>query len=314
MILADEMAAIEEKLKQQASRKELAFYQRLTGHPLPYPGDDKLMDIEQVCLSALCTGAPNKTDLVERFRRSKPIKGLHYANNLIELAAFAIHDRDSEADHLKSFCSTCSARDHLILNQLFPGVCTLRPSSTRPVDIIATWLDDGSSPDDWKPVFLDALQSANDLLDLYVIRQGYVHLWECHPSTEQRRDLQYLGGQLDRAINRIKVRSNRRFNAIASVAMVAGSAVIAYFSVRRWDVAEPIIWAFTFGIFVAGILMLLLFGRRLEKVYTMLEQTRENRAQAALRKAGLDEETIRKVTTKYIAADADASVQKLTRP
>jgi hypothetical protein len=116
MILADEIAAIEEKLKQQASRKELALYQELIGQPLPYPVDDELSDIEEVCLSAFCIGVPNKTDLVERFRRSKAIKGIHYTKNLVELAAFVIYDRDSEADHLRSFCSRSSARDQLILN------------------------------------------------------------------------------------------------------------------------------------------------------------------------------------------------------
>jgi hypothetical protein len=310
MILADELAATEEKLKQQASRKELALYRKLIGNPLPYPGDDKLNDIEQICLSAF-TGTPNKTDLVDRLRRSKPIKGIHYANNLVELAAFATYDREAETDHLKSFCSTSSARDRLILNQLFPGVCTSPPATTRAVDIIATWIDDGSFPQDWKSVFLDAMQNANDLLDLYVIREGYTQLWECHPSTEQWRDLQYISGQLDRAISHIKMRSNRRFNAIASVTMVAGSAVTAYFAVRRWDVAEPVIWAFTFGIFVVGVLGLLLFGRQLDKVHIMLEQMRENRARAALRKVGLDVETIRKVTTKYMGADADVPARKL---
>lgn len=314
MILADEVAAIEEKLQQQASRKELALYQRLIGNPQPYPEDNKLTDIEQVCLSAFCTGAPNKTDLVECLRRSKPIKGMHYANNLVELAAFAIYDRDSEADHLKSFCSTSSTRDHLILNQLFPDVCTSRPPPTRAVDIIATWLDDSSFPDDWKSVFVNAMQNVNDILDLYVIRQGYIHLWECHPSTEQRRDLQYLGGQLDRAISRIKARSNRRFNAIASGAMVAGSVVIAYSAVSRWDVAEPAIWVCTFGILVVGVLKLLHFREQLPLVHIILEQMRENRAQAALRKVGLDVETIRKVTTKYMGANADVPARKLTMP
>ena len=265
-------------------------------------------------MSAFCIGTPNKSDLIERFRRTKPIKGIHYTNNLVELIAFAIYDRDSEANHLKSFCSSGSARDHLILNRLFPGICTSQPSITRGVDIIATWLNDSSFPDDWKPVFVDAVQNANDLLDLFVIRQGYMDLWECHPSTEQRRDLQYLSGQLDRAISHIMRRSNRRFNAIASVAMVAGSAVTAYFAVRRWDVAEPVIWAFTFGIFVVGVLGFLLFGRQLDKVNIMLEQMRENRAQAGLSKTGLDVEKIQKVTTKYMGAESDVSVRKLTRP
>jgi hypothetical protein len=298
MILSDELAAIEEKLKLQASWKELALYQRLIGNPLPYPGDDKLMDIEQICLSAFCTDAPNKTDLVERFQRSKPIKGIHYANNLVELAAFAIYEREAEADHLKSFCSTSAARDYLILNRLFPGVCTSQYSTTRAVDIIATWLDDGSFPQDWQSVFLDAIQDANDLLDLYVIRRGYMHLWECHPSTEQRRDLQYLSGQLERAISHVKVRSNWWFNAIASGAIGTSFAVVAIFAVRRWDVAEPLIWA-SGGIGVVVVLVLRLFGRQLDKVH-ILEQRRENRAQAALRKVGLDVETIRKVITKYI--------------
>jgi hypothetical protein len=314
MNFADEVAAIEERLKQKASRKELALYQKLIGNPMPYPGDDKLIDIEQVCLSAFCTDAPHKTDVVERLRRKKPIKGIHYANNLVELLAFAIYDREAEADHLKSFCSISSARDYLILNHLFPDICTSQPSIGRSIDIIATWLDDRNFPDDWKSVFIDAMQNANDLLDLYVIRLGYMDVLEYHPSTQQRRDLQYLSGQLDRAISRIKGRSNRRFNAMASVAMYLGSAMIAYFAVRHWDIAEPVIWVFSFGIIVVGVQMLLVFGRQLNKVHMILEQTRENRAQTALRKAGLDEETIRKVTTKYMTADAYVHVRKLTRP
>lgn len=313
MIIADELAAIEEKLKRQASKKELALHQRLIGNPLLYPGDDKLNDIEQVCLSAFCTGAPNKTDLVELFRRSKPIKGIHYANNLVELAAFALYDREAEADHLKSFCSISSARDHLILNQLFPGVCTSQPSTTRAVDTIATWLEDVSFPGDWKPVLLDAMQNADDLLDLYVIRHGYMHLWERHPSTEQTQDLQYLSGQLERAINYIKVRSNRWFNAIAVTIIVVVFVAIAYFAIRHWDVAEPLIWVFTVGIGVVVVLVLLLFGRQLDKVH-ILEQARENKAGAVLRKAGLDVETIPKVTTRYRGADTDMSIRKLTRP
>jgi hypothetical protein len=68
MILADKVAAIEEKLQLQASRKELALYQKLIGNPLPYPGDNKLTDIEQVCLSAFCTGAPIEFCISKRKR------------------------------------------------------------------------------------------------------------------------------------------------------------------------------------------------------------------------------------------------------
>jgi hypothetical protein len=110
------------------------------------------------------------------------------------------------------------------------------------------------------------------------------------------------------------MQSNKRFNAIASVAMIAGSVVIAYSAIHRWDVAEPVIWTCTFGIFVLGVLGFLLHGRQLDKVHIRLEQMRENRARAALCRAGLDVETIRKITTKYIGADADVSSRKLTRP
>ena len=306
MILANEVAAIEDKLKQQASRKERALYQRLISDPLPYPYHDKLNDIEQVCLSAFCTDAPNKIDLVERFRRRKPIKGIHYANNIVELAAFALYDCNSEADHLKSFCSSCSARDHLILNQLFPGVCTSRPSTTSAIDTIALWLENGSFPSDWGPVLLDAIQNANDLLDLYVLRNGYMHLWEHHPSTEQTRDLRHLSNQLQRVISHIEGRSSWWFNTIAATIIVVVFAGIAYFAIRHWDVAEPVIWASTVGVGVVVFLMLLFFGMQLDKVH-MIEQAREKRARTALRKAGLDIERIGNITRKYMEAGADIS-------
>lgn len=304
MILADEIAAKEENLKKRASKKELALYHILIGNPLPYPGDDKLMNIEQVCLSAFCSSAPNKIDLVEHSRRTKPIKGIHYTNNLVELAAFAIYDREFEADHLKSFCSTSSARDHFILNQLFPRICTSRPSTTKAIDTIALWLEDRSFPCDWKPVFLDALQNANELLDLHVIRQGYMYLLDHHPSYEQTRDLQYLSDQLQGSIKYIKSRSNRWFNAIAITITGIVFPVIAYFAISYWDVAEPVIWVITVGVGIGLVLLILLFGKQFDKVH-ILVQARETEEQTALRKAGLDEETIRNVTMKYMQNVAD---------
>jgi hypothetical protein len=312
MILADELASIEEKLKQQASKKELALYLRLIGNSLPYPGDDELNDIEQVCLSAFCSGAPNKLDLIERFRRSKPIKGIHYANNLVELAAFATHAREAEADHLKSFCATSSARDCLILNHLFPGVCSSLPSASRAVDLVATWLDKDSFPDDWQSPFLDAMQNANDLLDLYVLRRSYIHLWMCHSSTEQVRGLQYLGSQLERVMTYIKGRSNRRFNTITVTIIIVVFVLIAYFAIRNWEIAESLIWVFTVGIGLVVFLVLVLFGKRLDKVH-IVEQMRASWAQAALLKLGLDAEAIQKVMTKYAGTDTDGDIQKLKK-
>jgi hypothetical protein len=157
------------------------------------------------------------------------------------------------------------------------------------------------------------MQNVNDLLDLYVLRRGYMYLWEHHPSTEQARDLQDLSEQLQRVISYIKGRSNRLFNAIATAIMVVVFAVIAYFAIRHWDVAEPVIWTSTVGVGVGVLLVLLLFGKKLDKV-DLLEQARERRAQRVLRKAGLDVEIIRKVTTKYLEPGAEVGVPRYQDP
>jgi len=133
-----------------------------------------------------------------------------------------------------------------------------------------------------------------------------MHPLEHHPFIEQAQDLQYLIDQLQRAIICIKGRSNRWFNAIAATIMVVVFAVIAYFAIRHWDVAEPVIWTSTVGVGVVVLLVLLLFGKRLDKVH-MLEQARERRAQTALRKAGLDAEIIGNITRKYMEANVDVS-------
>jgi hypothetical protein len=98
---------------------------------------------------------------------------------------------------------------------------------------------------------------------------------------------------------------------MATTVMVVVFPVIAYFAIRHWDIAEPMTWIFPVGVGVGVLLVRLLFGKQLK---VDLPEARERRAQRVLRKAGLDVEIIRKVTTKYLEPGAEVAVPRYQDP
>jgi hypothetical protein len=266
MLLADELKTLTDKLKAKASQKELTFFLYLINDPLVYPLDENLSEQEQVLCAAFCSGAPAKSELAEKLRGTKPIRGIHYSNNLIELTAFAKYELKQEIEHIKAYAANHRTRDYFILNRIFPEVLSYPPKPANAVDKIASKILTGDLSNNDKSLLFEAVQRIEDLLDVYVVREGYLLLLDYQPATRYRIDLSILTSQLTKAIKRI--------DAATRVVLVLG---IGYLLVRfyvwiipiiyhSWNEAEPIFAIIESVLLGVEVLILFLIGAQPEKL------------------------------------------------
>lgn len=266
MLLAEELKSLTQKLKGEASKKEIVFFQFLINNPLPYPNDKNLSEQEQVVFAAFCSASPDKRELADKLRGTKPIKGIHYSNNLIDLAAFAKFDRTKETDNLKTYASAHSTRDYFILNKLFPDVLSYPPEPINAVDEVASNLLTSGILSNKKQILIAAIQSAEDLLDVYVVRESYLHLLDIQPVAQYKRDLSVFITQLARLIKRVDI--------IVRVVLTIGTGYML-FCLYMWLMeiidrlgkkAEPIFTMIPFVIGGIEILILILVGAQPKKL------------------------------------------------
>ena len=223
MLIIDELTKLKQRLLNQSSLKEQAFYQFLIDERLSYPIQVDLTEIEQICYSAYCIDIPSKknlTNLIKAHRRTQPIGGMHYTENLIDLSAMAMNNVELEKGNLKSYCENHSTRDFYILNHLFPNVSFNPPLPQSAIDQIALHLHKGkSSQEEWKQVLLKALYETSDLRDIYVIEQWYKQAMDDNPIVHRTNDIIYVRDTLTQVVEKTERRVKFAMGTVSCTAI-----------------------------------------------------------------------------------------------
>ena len=245
MLIINELSGLKQKFINNSSLKEQAFYQFLVNDPLSYPQKDDLTDIEQICYSVFCIDTPSKkalSNLIEVQRRTQPIGGMHYKENLIELAAMVIDNVELERKNLKSYCEKCSTRDFYILNNLFLEISSYLPQPQSVIDQIASHLHKGDFPqEDWKTLLLKALYETSDLIDIYVIEQCYKQAMDDNPIIHKTNDIIYIKSMLAQVVEKTERRVNLAIKIFSVLLVIPTFCWLAYLIIKNWDKAEAII-------------------------------------------------------------------------
>lgn len=240
MLFAEELLTLTQKLEATASLKELTFYRHLIGTPLDYPRDNDLSEQEQVVFAAFCKRGPQNHSLAEKIRGTKPIKGMHYSTNLIELAAFARFSLAKETKNLKNYAKAHSTKEFFVLSKLFPDVLEYPPSALKEIDHIALKLLNGDLRAEDKPTIASAIQASEDLLDVYVLNSAYQHLLDLQPATQYRRDATELAKQLSGVIRRVDVTVRFLVTLATAYGLFRLYQWLVPLIISRWTEIEPI--------------------------------------------------------------------------
>ena len=267
MLIVDEFKKLKQTPIAQSSLKERAFYGFLVGKPLSYPTEDNLTEIEKICLSVFCADTLAEKELIKAHRRKQPISGMHYTKTLIDLSAMAIDNVELEKENLKSYCQNHSTRDFYILNHLFQGISSNPPSPQGAIDTIALYLYKGEFPrEGWKSLFFEALQETSDLMDYYVIRQGYLRAMDDSPIVHRVQDIHYIRDTFDRFINKTELRVKITIMGMGTLLIVPAFCWLGPLIIRNWNQAEPIIAVIEISVLLIGILIVGLMGFMPDKI------------------------------------------------
>ena len=274
MFIGQEIKELETLLLAKASLKEKYFYYYLDSTPLPYPSEAELTEIQKICLSLFCTNGPQMAAEILKLRKSKPIKGMHYANNLIELFAFALDDEEAENTHINEFCKDHSTRDFFVINDRFSSSCLHQPQAKNEIDQIALYLNEGAMPENWKPLFMGALKQAADLIDLFVLNKAYILVLDDHPIAHKFAEVDILCDQFTNVLIKMENRIRKQIALAVSTPVLFVLFAVAYWAIKYWDQAEPIIFVVQGVLFVFFILVFLFTGVMPNKIES-INQRRE---------------------------------------
>ncbi len=251
MLIIEEFKRYKQYLLNQSSLKERIFFGYLAKETLDYPSKKDLTDMEQICLSVFCNDAPSKKKLIDRKRKEKVIGGMHYTNNLIELTAMAMDDTKQEEESLKLYCKNNPTKHFYILNQLFPNLSLYRADPQGSVDLIALHLYKKDFPNEgWKPLLLNALYETSDLIDFYIVEQGYQQAMDDHPIVHRVNDILYVKSDCDRFVKKTE-RNVKLIIGIVIFLLLVGLCFLIPTIREKWNEVEPI-----FGI--TGVLLFLI--------------------------------------------------------
>ncbi len=287
MFIRGELNALEENLLDQASLKEKAFYLFLTDKPISYPLDEDLSEIQQICLSQFCLESPSKKSEIERIRKAKPIMGMHYANNLIELFAISLSDPKAEKGNLKTYCNNHSTRDFFVLSTKFRGYCTTPPEPKNATDKIAMHLFEGSSPENWTELFGSALQEASDLIDTFVLGKAYLVIMNEHPMSQKLEDLTFANENIEKLLTLVENKIQRRVAYSVSIPAIVVAVWTAYWAITNWDKAEPIAYVVQAFFFLLALIVFFFTGMMPDKL-EFFKKYKNRIVDSYFRKMGID--------------------------
>jgi len=166
----------ESELLNSASEKEVIFYNYLLNTPLPHPNDKNISEILSLCYGAFTTPYQLDSGKAKSYaHNSKPIKGMHYSNNLIELAALARHNMPEIRSQMNTYIETHGTKERYILKQVFPEV-EITPNNSTTIDRLVDEIILKKNRNYPIINLLSMIREAKDLLDLYTIKSIWVEL------------------------------------------------------------------------------------------------------------------------------------------
>ena len=290
MLIIGELLELKQMLLKKSSLKEQAFYQFLVDKPLSYPAKNDLAEIEQICYSVFCTDIPlnnDLTNLIKAQRRKRPIGGMHYTENLIELIAMALENLELERNTLKAYSESHPTTDFYILHVLFPASNSNTPIAQGTIDEIALHLYKESFPEKWKTLLLNGLEETSDLIDLYVIEQWYKRAMDDNPIVHRTNDIIYVKDTCVHFVKKTERQIKFTIGIVSALPLISISCWLGILIFRNWDEAEPIIAGTEICLFVINVL-LIIFGVFIPDKIDFINSSREKIINWVFKKKGFN--------------------------
>lgn len=227
---------ISEKRKSGVSIKEVILFDYLERNPPPADLGPNPSSMDRICFSAFFHSDDNISEFVKKEQKQTPIKGLHYANNLIELLSMAKHDFAFEEEQLREYSRTGSLKESYLISVVFPDIpIQNEPKLSDPIDQLVHQVFIQGKYDDLGKMTDKAIEAASDLLEWWVIKKAVREAWSLHPDRDLETELnQFIAlHQNLKSFHRKRIRL--AYGALVVLLTSIAIFLIFYFIVKYWE-------------------------------------------------------------------------------
>ena len=226
---------LESRLLVTSSERDLSLYRFLNGrkHSIHVTPND----IEsELCFNAFVDG--NGDLPLEKLRKVKPFKGLHYTNNFVLLIAAAKVDVDGEKDNIKKYLSSHGHKEQLVINSALGTNYRKATKLDTPIDILANLIEENKNINEED--IQKCLSSIADIYDLFVLEKAIAR--SIFQSNEEQNINTY------KSIVLVQKTALRRVELMVFVSLFLIFSYLIYLIVptavssvvNNWDTLEPI--------------------------------------------------------------------------
>ncbi|MCC6837043.1 MAG: hypothetical protein IT234_00775 [Bacteroidia bacterium] len=263
MTLIDEILKKEKDILQRSSVREKLFYSFLTGKEKDTTISIPDGEIDKVCYAAFTDSQIDISKELQRSLNAAPIRGLHFSNNLLSLIAFSIKSQDAKSKFLNEYFNSNSLVYQFILNKIFHTPAL--PNNPKVVSDFDKLIDEIFIKRNYgygEQLLFMAYEKANDLIELFIVREAYQEILKIHPNTETGNLLRELALSSQKIIDASKKRIDSYVNVtILSIAfaLIVGLPYLINKKWAAWDL-EPYITGIQISIGVFWFVVMVLFN------------------------------------------------------
>jgi len=255
------LSELESKLVSSASERDLALYRYLNGrkHSIYVSPNDTESEL---CYNAFVES--KSEDVLDRIRKVKPFKGLHYSNNFVLLVAATKIDPQGENGNLSEYLSSRGCKYQLIVNCALGSGYRVATKIETPIDGLANKIEGNAriSEEDIQK----CLSEIKDLYDLFVLEKAIAKSIFQEKESLNITTYESLFDLQEGALKRIEFMSFLLLFVLFAYFLYLIVPMLVKEVVEHWDTLEPLAYILDKAVIVVILLTGVVIATKIQLV------------------------------------------------
>lgn len=194
MILLQEITEKKKLLMEKSSIFEQTLYALLSGHQFNISNNESsLNNIERIGLALLKDNRNKIESLIQKEQKTDNTFQFHYCKNLLELTVMTLADAKFEQTNIRSFLKTRGLKEALVLSFAIDTIDLTKQTITKSkIDNLINQIFIKKDTSNYTKHFTEALDEADELIEIFVIEKCYESLISFHPVPQTKENTEIL--------------------------------------------------------------------------------------------------------------------------
>ena len=300
MILIQEIAKKKKQLIEKSYVLEKTLYALLSGQQLNISDRQTSNNIEKIGLGLLEGNRNKVVAIIQKEQKADSSFQYHYCQSLLELTIMTLADPKFEQVNIHSFLKTRGLKEAFVLSFATNTIdITSQKATSSKIDKLINQIFIKKDLSSFTKHFIDALQDADELLEIFVIEKCYENLIDFHPIPNVKKKIEFLLFAIEKYNDRIELKIKRQFFAWSLIILIILGSVIGYVIPAYWSQYDfDILTTIASYVFpILGFLLVLYFFlfHKIESKFSIVTSIILIRKRKINKKYGIDLEQIEEI-------------------